>query len=118
MRIDDRLPQRPDIEVLTDRQFRELITFWCRASRDGRTVVDPAWRRSPQPTSRPRIPAEVRAAVIARDGDVCQLCRRRVAADDVHLDHVVPWSAGGRHVIDNLRVTHSTCNLRRGARTT
>lgn len=59
------------------------------------------------------IPRRVRAAVIARDGLVCQLCRGEVEAEDIHLDHILPVAFGGRNHPDNLRVTHSACNLSR-----
>ena len=39
-----------------------------------------------------------------------------VAEDDVHLDHIKPWSLGGDHSPANLRVAHSACNISRGAR--
>lgn len=67
-------------------------------------------------TSRPAIPREMRLAVLARDGLVCQICGKDVDPDDVHLDHIKPWSKGGRHSADNLQVTHSLCNLRKSAR--
>jgi 5-methylcytosine-specific restriction endonuclease McrA len=34
----------------------------------------------------------------------------------LHLDHVEPWSAGGRTVLENLRAACSDCNLGKGAR--
>jgi hypothetical protein len=71
--------------------------------------IDP-WAR------RDRVPAWVRAAVLERDGFVCQLCHGEVAREDVHLDHRIPYSHGGRSTVDNLQVTHSLCNLKKGAR--
>lgn len=58
----------------------------------------------------------LRAAVIARDGQVCRLCWLHVEVDDIHIDHVVPFSKGGRTVLENLQVAHSSCNLRKGDR--
>ena len=65
---------------------------------------------------RPAIPPHMRAAVIARDGYVCQLCGGDVEPSDVHLDHVVPFSRGGPTTVKNLQVTHARCNLSKGAR--
>ena len=62
------------------------------------------------------IPRAVRNAVIERDGYVCGICTLDVEPADVHLDHVIPYSKGGPHTIDNLRVTHSVCNMRKGAK--
>jgi len=62
--------------------------------------------------------ASVRRAVIARDGLICQICREPVSESDIHLDHIKPYSLGGPTTLRNLRVTHSVCNMRRGARET
>lgn len=68
------------------------------------------------PVERERIGAGLRATVIARDGLTCGICKERVEHDDVHLDHVRPVSRGGPNTAANLRVTHSRCNMRKGAR--
>jgi hypothetical protein len=52
----------------------------------------------------------------ARDGYVCHLCRRPVDPSDVHVDHIVPLSRGGDSQLANLAVSHSKCNLQKGAR--
>lgn len=74
------------------------------------------WQRGIDPEERrPPIPTVIRDAVIARDGNVCQLCGGTVQEGDRHLDHIVPWSKGGKHAADNLQVTHSRCNMRKAA---
>lgn len=65
---------------------------------------------------RPAISPALRAAVIARDGFICGICRGEVEPGDVHLDHIKPHSKGGPTTFGNLRVTHSTCNMRKGAK--
>lgn len=65
---------------------------------------------------RPAISQAIRAAVLARDGLVCQLCGGDVELGDVHLDHVKPFSKGGPTTVQNLQVAHSTCNIRKGNR--
>lgn len=62
------------------------------------------------------IPTDVRADVLARDGLFCRLCLGPVDPDDVHLDHVMPWSLGGETSRENLQVAHSFCNISKGAR--
>jgi len=62
------------------------------------------------------------AALWARDDGICALCGEAV---DVGLkypnprswsiDHVMPLSLGGQHRMDNVRITHLDCNVRRGA---
>jgi 5-methylcytosine-specific restriction protein A len=65
-------------------------------------------RREPHPA--------VRAFVIRRDNSECAICGQPVRKWDVHIDHHVPVARGGTEDPDNLRVTHSWCNLEKGAR--
>lgn len=77
------------------------------------------WARGRYPggnDSRPRLPAGTREAVIERDGYVCGLCGGEVEPDDVHIDHIHPWSLGGSDNLENLQVAHSLCNIRKGNR--
>lgn len=53
--------------------------------------------------------------ILARDGYHCYICDRPVRPDDIHFDHVIPLSRNGPHSEDNIKVTHSVCNLRKGA---
>lgn len=71
--------------------------------------IDPEARREP-------VPPALRRAVIQRDGFTCGICGGAVNPKDVHLDHIFPWSKGGPTELDNLRVTHSLCNIRKGAK--
>ena len=65
---------------------------------------------------RPSILPALRAMVIERDGHVCQICHGAVEPGDIHLDHIKPVSRGGPTTFANLRVAHSLCNIRKGAR--
>jgi len=61
-----------------------------------------------------------RVDVFDRDGWICQLClspidwrltgRGRYAPA---LDHIVPLSKGGLHVLNNVQASHSGCNARK-----
>lgn len=67
--------------------------------------------------SRRRIPRRVREFVLRRDGGTCQLCGEPISpGDEVHLDHVIPWSHGGADTADNLQVAHGFCNRSKRAR--
>lgn len=85
-------------------------------------IISRAWtewhrRRGRDPfKEREPIPKWMRRAVIERDGYFCGICRGGVDPSDVHLDHITPWSAGGPTTPGNLRVTHATCNIKKGAR--
>lgn len=92
-------------------------SFRPLAQMDNRAWWEWHWSRGIYPeTRRPAIPKHVRTAVIKRDGLTCQLCFEAVEPDDIHLDHIQPFSLGGRETVDNLRVTHALCNMRRGAK--
>ncbi|WP_407695941.1 HNH endonuclease [Sphaerimonospora thailandensis] len=48
----------------------------------------------------------------------CRYCGRRVhtrrkGPGKLHFDHVIPWSKGGRHAVENLVVSCQRCNLRK-----
>lgn len=53
-----------------------------------------------------------RMAVFKRDGYRCLACG---SDEDISIDHVQHWSAGGRHGMENLRTLCCSCNSRRGA---
>lgn len=81
---------------------------------------------------RPPIPKSVRAAVYSRDPYHCAQCgwkpgdpTRRPSSRPHHkglpfwwleLDHIIPWSKGGRSVPENLQILCTGCNARKGAR--
>jgi hypothetical protein len=60
------------------------------------------------------IPRNVQLKVFKRDGQVCQMCNQNVKFDDIHYDHIIPWSKGGSSKEDNIRLVCSSCNQKRG----
>ena len=61
--------------------------------------------------------------LVARDGFDCQICnividwaKRRERKWWPSLDHVIPISKGGQHTLDNTRMVHLGCNMKKGAR--
>lgn len=62
--------------------------------------------------------------VFERDAWICGLCGdpvpEGVAWPDplsASLDHVIPLSKGGHHVLENVQLAHLSCNVQKGART-
>lgn len=48
---------------------------------------------------------------------VCGLCGQDIHhIDDAEVDHIVPWSQGGKTVRENARLVHRLCNRWRGTK--
>lgn len=68
--------------------------------------------------------AIARKRAIASKDPVCAICHKYIDLDApafsplaVEVDHVVPRSRGGSlYEMDNLQLTHSKCNRKKGAR--
>lgn len=60
------------------------------------------------------ISPEIKIQVVKRDGHICQICKKPVDEREIHFDHIIPFSKGGRTDASNLRVTHRRCNLGKG----
>jgi hypothetical protein len=58
------------------------------------------------------IPQDVKIAVAARDGGRCRQCG---STQELHFDHVIPWSKGGSNTIANIQLLCGPCNRRKGA---
>lgn len=42
----------------------------------------------------------------------CAICNNRILdIDDAHVDHIMPFSRGGKTTFDNAQLTHKYCNL-------
>jgi len=62
-----------------------------------------------------RFPSErLKVQVLMRDGNKCRLCGITVTGDNIHFDHIKPWSKGGETVLENLQVLCDTHNLAKG----
>jgi len=75
----------------------------------------------PKSASRARAPisAKLRFSVLMRDGFRCRYCGRTAGEPEVvlHVDHVVPLSAGGLTMENNLVASCAECNLGKSTRT-
>jgi HNH endonuclease len=70
-----------------------------------------------RPIGRDAVPPQLRFRVLQRDGFRCQYCGRSARDGAIlHLDHVVPFSAGGETTEENLISACDQCNLGKSAR--
>jgi len=70
------------------------------------TDAEPANRRDPS--------IGLRFKVLQRDRFRCQLCGRSPATElgcKLHIDHIVPFSKGGKTTFENLRALCAECNV-------
>ncbi|MAI68967.1 MAG: hypothetical protein CML79_05165 [Rhodobiaceae bacterium] len=57
-----------------------------------------------------------RALILARQGWVCGYCDKLLnVGDNIHIDHIKPFSKGGMTVLDNGIACCESCNLSKGA---
>lgn len=78
-------------------------------------ALEAASKRFPVERTGPRapIPAHVRLLVLKRDKFRCDWCGASERSQPFHLDHIIPWSAGGSDRTSNLRVLCPSCNENR-----
>lgn len=70
------------------------------------------------PSEKRDVPSKLRLRVLDRDKFKCVFCGRSPATHvgvTLHLDHKVPFSAGGKTVFENLQVLCQQCNLGKGS---
>ncbi len=83
------------------------------------TINGPKQRKQSVPVPERRdIPLGRRWKILKRSNYKCEKCGRSPANTanlELHVDHIVPWSKGGKTVIDNLRTLCNECNFGKGA---
>jgi 5-methylcytosine-specific restriction endonuclease McrA len=58
------------------------------------------------------IAQDVKVAVAVRDQGQC---RQGGSNQDLHYDHVIPWSRGGANTVNNIQLLCGPCNRTKGA---
>jgi len=53
--------------------------------------------------------------VLKRENQICRKCGQPVADDDIHFDHIIPWSKGSSSDENNIQLLCSECNLKKSA---
>lgn len=65
--------------------------------------------------SRP-FPKAWRAEILAKFENLCAHCGKGLQDQEFHMDHIVPFTKGGRRVKDNVQPLCPDCNLKKGNR--
>lgn len=82
-----------------------------------RTARKTRRQRQPRPHSPRRINARLRSRVLIRDNCQCRMCGISPLKDPsitLQVDHILPWSKGGRTVLGNLQTLCAPCNSGKG----
>ncbi len=59
------------------------------------------------------IPRDIQFKVLKRDNQICRVCGRNVFENDIHFDHIIPFSKGGPTEDHNIRLVCSSCNQKK-----
>ncbi len=60
------------------------------------------------------IPRPVQFRVLKRDNQICRQCGQPVRDNDIHFDHIIPWSKGGSSDEPNIQLLCGSCNRKKG----
>ncbi len=63
------------------------------------------------------IPKKIRQIVYAKYGGHCAYCGRKIAYEDMQVDHIHPQHRGGKDDVENLNPACRMCNFRKGTYT-
>ena len=56
----------------------------------------------------------LKVRVLTRDGNTCRLCGIKVTGENIHFDHILPWSKGGETTLENIQILCAHHNLVNG----
>lgn len=97
---------------------RELVVGKCEngvRSIFGIDNVPVIVEKTKERTKNSRDPSKrLRFQVLVRDGFTCRYCGASPQKDTtvtLHIDHIIPWSKGGKTTLDNLQTLCADCNL-------
>ena len=82
--------------------------------KDNKTIIPDKAKREIREKDKRNIPLKIRLDILKRDNFRCIFCGRSPATDVgviLHLDHIIPYSKGGKSTLDNLQTLCSDCNL-------
>lgn len=54
-------------------------------------------------------------AAYEKQGHKCPICVETFEFEQMHADHITPWSKGGKTTPENCLILYCDCNLKKGA---
>jgi hypothetical protein len=122
------LSQIPRTMIIENREhgmLDELKEFFTIMNDDSIIVSDDDFRAkikgfinkyTPSKRSK-KLTKEEMANLKKTQDNICPLCNKTIFDnDEIHTDHIKPISKGGEDIIQNMQITHGTCNLSKGNR--
>jgi len=77
------------------------------------TVAEPLTETKELRNISRHISRPIQFRVLKRENQVCRSCCMPVADNDIHFDHVIPWSKGGPTEESNIQLLCGTCNRKK-----
>lgn len=72
-------------------------------------------KASEKPAKKPKRTTNVRELLWNSYPHVCGLCGEQInSIEEMHVDHIIPLSRGGKDILANLQLTHARCNTDKG----
>lgn len=82
---------------------------------ENETIIEPIITEQIFKHKTKRIPSErLKVQVLMRDGNKCKLCGITLTGENIHFDHIHPWSKGGETILENLQILCAPHNLAKG----
>lgn len=79
------------------------------------TFIKNAEKASEKSEKKPKRTTNVRELLWNSYPHVCGLCGEQInSIDEMHVDHIIPLSRGGKDILANLQLTHARCNMDKG----
>jgi hypothetical protein len=79
------------------------------------TFIKNAEKASEKPAKKPKRTTNVRELLWNSYPHICGLCGEQInSIDEMHVDHIIPLSRGGKDILANLQLTHARCNMDKG----
>jgi hypothetical protein len=75
------------------------------------------WETARKSRTRNTVSESQRQRILKRDKNRCRYCGKRLTKSNRVIDHVVPWSRGGRNEDSNLVLACRDCNYIKGDKT-
>jgi 5-methylcytosine-specific restriction endonuclease McrA len=105
------------LQAFVDRVNQETVETSVTATVPLQTTPSKAARPESLEEDQHKIKLGLRYKVLTRDKFKCVLCGSSPATNPtccLHVDHITPWSKGGKTVLQNLRSLCDRCNLGKG----